>query len=88
LILRGDLGSSEKLIAGSLSLPSCPSHSWQEELSFRKRGLKGLLRCRFHLSKCFWRLVAIFLVSIVVVRFGGLADLTDERSLTREASGG
>jgi hypothetical protein len=33
-------------------------------------------------------LVVIFLVLIVVVRFGGLADLTDELNLTREASGG
>jgi hypothetical protein len=32
--------------------------------------------------------IVIFLVSIVVVRFGGLADLTDERGLTGEAGGG
>jgi hypothetical protein len=52
----GDLCSSEKLIAGSLSLPSYPSQGWQEELFFRKRGLKGLLRCCFQLSNCFWHL--------------------------------
>jgi hypothetical protein len=52
----GDLCSSEKLIAGSLSLPSCPSQGWQEVLFFRKRGLKGLLRYCFKLSNCFWRL--------------------------------